>query len=117
MEDTPLMRSIRNIRVPEHVSSAKRAHHLLVERIKDFERRLEESEEMSIQFATFPVPLRLRTIGNVGEDTVFFCGEDADDRYVEIFQHHSQVSFALIATPAVGPDGPRRIGFDIAVSE
>lgn len=105
------MPSFPDLHIPEIKSLAKQAHEGLASRIRRFEERLREDEEMAVYIASMAVPFRLTGIGDMG-GLIVFLGEDPDGRRVESYQHFTQANVTLVAIAK--PDGQeaRRMGFE-----
>lgn len=95
--------------------AAKAAHDRLILYIRDFERRLDQSQEIAMGFAGGEAGvLRIEGIGYSDPDILAFYGTDEDGFQTQLIQHVSQLAVFLRAVPKLTPeDPPRRIGFSL----
>ena len=85
----------------------------LMEYIDDFEKSLNDNEELALKLACFgqTIILNVTAIGYHNPSIIQFCGY-SDGNYCELIQHVSQLNFLLMSVPKSEPDQPaRRIGF------
>ena len=82
----------------------------LCEYVVEFERSLEEDEEVAFRLVSFgeSIIVYVEDIGYYNPSLISFVGFAATGEKVNLIQHISQLSFLLIATKTTNP---RRIGF------
>jgi Family of unknown function (DUF6173) len=101
------------IHLPDSTANpAKWMHERLVKSIIEFEKELDNTQEIGARLVNFGErePIHILNIGYWGPDLVIFHGTNLDGRPVELLQHVSQISVLLVAIP-VKDEAPRRIGF------
>lgn len=119
--DTP---SVERDPLPEAVakkpvaqkSPAEWAYQRLILYIKNFEKMLDDEQEIAMGFTdTGAGVLRIEGLGYFDPDIVTFYGTDATGGRVQLVQHVSQLNVILRAMPkAREAEAPRRIGFELA---
>lgn len=81
-------------------------------RIHEFQKGLEDGEEIGLQLANFGLAaqLHVRTISYQNPNLIEFHGLDENGNKVSLIQHVDQLNFMLIAVKPV-KEKPYRIGF------
>ncbi len=96
---------------------ARWAYTRLVQTIIDFEKKLDDDQEVGGRLVSFSEgdAFHIEDIGYWGPDFIIFYGSMGENRPVELIQHLSQISVMLIAMPKqVETKEARRIGFTLA---
>jgi len=86
----------------------------LVARIVEFEKTLNEAEEVGLLLVSFgqTVTIHVRDLAYHNPSLIVFVGVTDDDNPVELVQHVSQISFLLMAVKRLKPDEDRsEMGF------
>lgn len=94
-------------------SLADYSYDVLVERIKEFEERLDDDHETAVKLTSFgqTVTLSVTNIGYSNPSTLIFSGY-VGGQPATLIQHMSQLNFLLFAAKKSDPEKPpRRIGF------
>lgn len=89
-------------------------HERLVRSIVEFEKSLDEAQEIGARLVNFSErePIHISDVGFWGPDLIIFYGTNADGRSVQLLQHVTQVSVLLVALPKEHQQA-RRIGFQL----
>lgn len=97
-------------------SQAEWAYERLILFIQNFEKMLENSEEIAMGFTdTGGGFLKIEGLGHFDPDIVTFYGTDQTGAKVQLVQHVSQLNVLLRAMPKENEaEEPRRIGFRLA---
>lgn len=97
-------------------SPAEWAYQRLILYIQNFEKMLENEEEIAMGFTdTGGGFLRIEGLGHFDPDIVTFFGTDQTGARVQLVQHVSQLNVLLRAMPKPSEaEAPRRIGFRLA---
>ena len=93
--------------------SAKYAHEVIMERIKEFEDALDNEHEVALKLASFgqSITLAITDIIYSNPSTLIFYGL-VGGQQAALIQDKSQLNFLLVAVPKHDPEKPpRRIGF------
>lgn len=101
--------SLNNFSIP-----AKSMYERLCIQIKDFQNKLDETQEVGASLVSFNSNqvLRITNFTYHGPDMVIFYGEDNDGKKMTLLQHISQLNVLLIAVPCIDTTKPAfRIGF------
>jgi len=88
-------------------------YEVIMERIKDFEKDLDDEHEVAIQLTSFgkDILLNVTDIGYSNPNTIVFYGF-VNGQKATLIQHMSMLSFLLLAVRKPEPEKPaRRIGF------
>lgn len=114
-EQEPLPESVTRTPV-EKKSPAEWAYQRLILYIKNFEKTLEDEQEIAMGFTdTGAGILRIEGLGYFDPDIVTFYGTDQAGARVQLVQHVSQLNVLLRAMPKPQEiEKPRRIGFELA---
>lgn len=102
----PLIRNYKN---------ADYQYEVIIERIREFEKDLDDDHEIALKLASFGkhITLNVTKIGYNNPSIIVFNGYVEGNR-ATLIQHISQLSFLLVSVPKSEPDKPpRRIGFDL----
>ena len=100
-------------KLPETTIPAKWMYERLVRSIAEFEKKLDDTEEIGARLVTFGTDVfHIQDIGYWGPDIIKFYGVNVGGKPIELIQHYSQLSVLLVAVPKVS-DKPRRIGFEL----
>lgn len=86
----------------------------LLEYIKAFDDRLDETEEVAMQLVSFgqSIQFSVQEIGFYDPKLISFGGELPDGSPVQLIQNVNQISFLLLAVKRKNPDKPKpQIGF------
>lgn len=85
--------------------------HLML-RVKQFQSKLSDKEEIGLQLANFGLAaqIHIRSIGYKNPNLIEFHGVNANEDEVTLVQHISQLNFMLIAVKPIEEE-PYRIGF------
>lgn len=96
---------------------AKWAHERVVKSIVDFEKDLNEEQEIGARLVSFANNeiIHIDNVGYWGPDIITFYGRTADNHPVELLQHISQLNVLLVAVPKTETVA-RRIGFELEKS-
>ena len=100
--------------ITRNYSMADYTYEVIMERIKDFEDKLDYDHEVSIQLASFgkSITLAVSEIGYSNPTTLVFHGIVDGNQRATLIQHVSQLNFLLVAVKKSDPEKPpRRIGF------
>ncbi|MEL7252858.1 MAG: hypothetical protein AAFZ04_08380 [Pseudomonadota bacterium] len=100
----------------EDKSEARWAYERLILYIQNFEKMLDNEQEIAMGFAgDSSGVIRIEGMGYFDPDIVTFYGTDATGAKTQLVQHVSQLSVMLRALPKIseGPE-PNRIGFRLA---
>jgi hypothetical protein len=94
-------------------SPAEWAYERLILYIRNFESRLDSSQEVAMGFTGGQAGiLQIEGVGFFDPDLVTFYGRDEDGMRTQLIQHVSQLNVILRAVPKLAPEEPpRRIGF------
>lgn len=94
-------------------SPAEWAYQRLILYIQNFEKMLENEEEIAMGFTdTGGGLLRIEGLGHFDPDIVTFFGKDQTGAKIQLVQHVSQLNVMLRAMPKENAEAePRRIGF------
>lgn len=112
-EQEPLPEGVAKTPV-ESKSPAEWAYQRLIMYIQNFEKQLGDEHEVAIA-ATDGGALRIEGIGYFDPDIVTFYGTNPTGARMQLVQHVTQLSVALVAIPKQVPEEkPRRIGFKLA---
>jgi len=108
---TPLARSLAEEQY------ASEFHARLAKIINDFQATLDPQHEVGVRLVSFGQTLvfHLEDIGYYNPSLIRFYGRTDAGEPVELVQHVSQISVLLMRLPALDPEQPRRIGFDVSV--
>lgn len=92
--------------------NAKEVFEYLQERMTEFQKGLNENEELGIRLANFgaAADLHVRSIGYSNPNLIEFSGVDPNSHEVTLVQHISQLSFMLVAMKPI-EEKAYRIGF------
>ncbi|WP_289659453.1 DUF6173 family protein [Flavobacterium panacagri] len=87
----------------------------LVDSIVDFEKVLNENEEVGAKLATFgeSILIHIEDIGYKNPRLIIFYGKDLNGNNVQLIQHVNQISVLLMAVKRIDPNRPR-IGFRLS---
>lgn len=86
-------------------------HERMIGMIAAQQDRLNEEYELGVQvIGGSAPPFHLRDIRYSNPDILIFIGKDADGKIVQLMQHHTQMSVAIVAVPKLD-EAPYRIGF------
>ena len=99
--------SIRNYNMVDY------QYEVIMQRIKDFEKELDDEHEIAIQLASFgrDILMNVTGIGFSNPSTLVFYGF-VNGQNATLIQHMSMFSFLLLAVKKLEPEKPaRRIGF------
>lgn len=93
---------------------AKSTYERLAQQIIEFEKELNENEEIGGRLVAAPGEgvFHIENLGYWGPDMIIFYGKNTHGRPVQLLQHYTQLSVLLTAIPIQG-ENPRRIGFDL----
>lgn len=94
--------------------TAKNIFNELIERIQNFESKLNQEHEVGMQLVTFgeSTQFSVLRLGYIDPSIIWFEGILADGSHVELLQHVSQISFLMIALKREDPEIPKKpIGF------
>jgi hypothetical protein len=94
--------------------TAKNIFQQLVQRIKRFEKSLDQEHEVGMQLVSFgqSTQFSVTQIGYMDPSIILFEGILSDESNVELVQHISQISFLMIAVKRQNSEEPRSpIGF------
>jgi len=85
----------------------------LRDRIREFERSLDENTEVGVWLASFGTSMLMHVRRITYREPSFICFSGyVDGQKSELVQHMNQISFLIVAVPKSNPDQPpRRIGF------
>lgn len=116
-EQEPLPEAVARTPV-EQKSPAEWAYQRLILYIKNFEKTLDDEQEIAMGFTdTGAGFLRIEGLGYFAPDIVTFYGTDQTGARVQLVQHVSQLNVLLRAMPkATERKEPLRIGFELAKS-
>lgn len=95
-------------------SPAEWAFARLSRMIQDFESKLDQSQEIGVNFVGSPgdATLRIDDMGFWAPDLILFYGKNSYGKPVRLVQHYSHLNVMLSAEPKqVEAEPPRRIGF------
>ena len=95
------------------LSPAEWTYQRLVRYVKDFEKELDDSQEIGATLASFGVEVivQVHDISYWGPDIITFHGTNTSDgSVVQLIQNIAQLSLLLVALPKQ-EETPRRIGF------
>jgi len=97
-------------------SSAEWAYERIVLYIQEFEKTLDNEQEVGMGFAGSDAgSVRIQGMGFFAPDIVTFYGTDNDGNKMQLVQHVSQLNVLLVAEPkAEEAKPPQRIGFKLA---
>ena len=98
---------------PRNYTLADYAYEVILERVKEFEKQLDDDHEAAIKLASFgqAVTMSVTGIGYSNPSTLVFYGF-VGDQPATLIQHMSQLNFLLLAVKKADPQKPpRRIGF------
>ncbi len=100
----------------EDKSPAQWVYERLILYIKNFEERLDDTQEVAMGFAGGDAGvMRIEGIGYFAPDVVTFYGRDEEGARTQLIQHVAQLNVMLRAMPKeAGDEEPRRIGFRLA---
>ncbi len=103
-------------RSAQEKSPAEWAYERLILYIGNFEKQLDDTQEVAMGFAGGEAGvLRIEGIGYFAPDIITFYGTEEDGTRTQLVQHVSQLNVMLRAMPkAPEVDVPRRIGFRLA---
>lgn len=96
---------------PNHASEF---HMRLIKMINDFDKKLNQTEEVGVRLVTFgqSITFSVEDIGYWNPSLIRFYGQLEDGTPVELVQHVTQISFLLMALKRKNPDEPKqKIGF------
>src|SRR5690606_19441303 len=94
--------------------TAKGAYKRILKRVIDFENGLDQQHEVGLTLANFgqSITLSVSAIGYIDPMFVVFHGHTGNGEPIELIQHFSQISFALIRIKRKNPEKPKApIGF------
>ena len=99
---------------PLSTNPAKWMFERLIESIVEFEKRLDQTQEIGARLVNFGEreAIHINDVGYHGPHLVVFYGTNLDGHPVELLQHVTQVSVLLVAVPKEH-ERPRRIGFEL----
>ena len=108
---------IPTLKVPNirNYDMADYQYEVIMHKIKEFEKNLDEEHEVAIQLASFgkDILLNVTNIGYSNPNTLVFYGF-VNGQNATLIQHMSMLSFLLLAVRKPEPEKPaRRIGFYI----
>lgn len=89
----------------------------LVNRINEFNSKLDNDKQVAIRLVSFGqnITLIVNSLGYKNPSLVYFRGVTENGDPVELIQHISQISFLLLATQRKSPEQPKRpIGFFVS---
>lgn len=97
-------------------SPAEWAHERLVFYIRNFEKQLDQGEEIAMGFVGSDAGvMRIEGIGWFAPDIIAFYGRDENGLRTQLIQHVSQLNVMLRAVPKLQANHPpRRIGFRLS---
>ena len=90
------------------------AYEVIMDRIKEFEDKLDDEHEVALKLASFgqSITLAVTSIGYSNPSTLVFLGY-VDGCPATLIQHMTQLNFLLLSVPKRDPEKPpRRIGFE-----
>lgn len=100
----------------ESKNPVERKYKTLVQKIIEFERMLNNDEEIGGRLVTAPGEIfHIENISYVLPDVIIFYGKNQQGRPVQLVQDHTQLSVLLTALPKES-ENPRRIGFGLLKS-
>jgi hypothetical protein len=102
---------------PASINPAEWMHERLVRSIAEFEKKLDDSQEIGARLVNFGNhrTIHIDNVGFWGNDLVIFYGTGADGKPMELYQHITQINVLFVAVPP-SSDKPRRIGFALTRS-
>ena len=107
--------TLRPAKMATHtVNPAEWMHERVVRSINDFEAQLDQEHEVGARLVSAGPELtfHIDDVGYWGPDMVIFYGIHRNNQRVELLQHISQLSVALVAVEKLG-EKARRIGFGL----
>lgn len=111
MEETMRLQAERENQLAGRYDAQDISDHLMG-RVKAFQARLSDVEEIGIKLANFgeAAQIHIRSISFKNPNLIEFHGVNAADHEVTLVQHISQLNFLLVAVKPI-EDEPYRIGF------
>ncbi len=97
--------------------TAKNIFNELIERIQNFESKLNQEHEVGMQLVSFGMSTQFSVLrlGYIDPSIIWFEGILPDGSHVELLQHVSQISFLMVALKRDDPEKPKApIGFSPA---
>jgi len=96
-------------------NTAAEFHKRLIRHVVEFDKSLDESEEVGVRLVSFGQALQfhVRDIGYTDPSMITFRGVTEDGQHpVQLIQHVTQISFLLMAMKRLNPDEPKQeMGF------
>ncbi|MEN6568280.1 MAG: DUF6173 family protein [Veillonellales bacterium] len=92
---------------------AETQYEIILDSIKEFEKNLNDNEEIALKLASFgqTVILNVTHIEYSNPSLIHFYGY-VEGKKATIIQHINQLSFMIMAVPVEPKSKPRRIGFE-----
>lgn len=85
---------------------------LIVEYLKAFEQKLDDTQEIALKFPDYDGQFLLLSTMSGGEDFIAFELQNTDGSKFSIIQNYSQLNFAIVSETKENPSKPaRRVGF------
>lgn len=115
LPDIPMLKSFgQQLTEFNQPYTAKSIFNQLVQRVQDFEAKLDQEHEVGMRLVSFgkSTEFSVARIGYLDPSLIWFQGTLADGSDVELVQHVNQISFMLIKLKRLSPQEPRcPIGF------
>ncbi|CVK19178.1 MULTISPECIES: DUF6173 family protein [Sporomusa] len=115
LPDIPMLKSFsQQLSEFNQPYTAKNMFQQLVERVKDFEAKLDQEHEVGMRLVSFgkSTEFSVSRIGYLDPSLLWFQGVMPDGSEVELVQHVSQINFMLLKVKRKLPQEPRcPIGF------
>ncbi|SMC34965.1 DUF6173 family protein [Sporomusa malonica] len=115
LPDIPMLKSFgQQLTEFNQAYTAKNIFNQLVERVQDFEAKLDQEHEVGMRLVSFgkSTEFSVARIGYMDPSLIWFQGTLSDGSDVELVQHVNQISFMLIKIKRESPQEPRcPIGF------
>lgn len=115
LPDIPMLKSFgQQLSEANQPYTAQNMFRQLVERVQEFEAKLDQEHEVGMRLVSFgkSTEFRVSRIGYLDPSLLWFQGVMPDGSDVELIQHVSQINFMLLKVRRKAPEEPRcPIGF------